>query len=328
MNFIKRNIPIFLTGAVLLVIFIVIIALSQTKTAKTPELVTVKDINYIAPHTYLLGFPEAPFSVVMFSNYSSSQEKECLTVLLDLYRENRNYLNAAVRPYSTKDTDILKAKATQLAGDQNKFWEYLEEVFDINGTQEEASALASKLGLEVKAFNQKLNGDEISAIISADLADAKRLRVTATPTIFVNEEKVEVSSPEELRQKIQEMIDRLKAGNPADSSKTADSSEAESKKKELTPDQKKRVETIQEIYYTDSGWSPADIPIFKGQTVRWTNNTEEPIILVPLDKNYEDLRSPREILPGESLEFKFPSGGLFRYEERKSFNWGMLTIEW
>ena len=247
---------------------------------------------------------------------------------MDLYRENRNYLNVAVRPYSTKDADILKAKATQLAGDQNKFWEYLEEVFDINGTQEEASALASKLGLEAKTFNQKLNGDEIGAIISADLADAGGLGVIATPTIFVNEEKIEVSSSEELRQKMQEMMDRLKTGNPTDSSITTDSSVAEPEKKELTPDQKRRVETIQEISYTNDGWSPDDIPIFKGQTVRWINNTEEPIILVPLDKTYEDLRSPKEILPGEFLEFKFPSGGLFRYEERKSFNWGMLTIEW
>lgn len=85
------------------------------------------------------------------------------------------------------------------------------------------------------------------------------------------------------------------------------------------------------ITYTDSGYSPSEITITRGQTVRWVNNSESsretwpasavhPTHSIYPEKSEDDCLGSsfdacRGLLPGEFWEFTFDEVGEWRYHD-------------
>lgn len=331
MKFIKRNIPIFITGLVLLIIFLFIIVASQTKSTEIPALKTVDDTDLIAAHTYVLGFTEAPLSLVTFANYRNSAELSYIDVIYEVYKENPRYLSVALRPFPTTIDDKIVAKAAQIAGDQGKYWEYATVALEHTGEEVSEKTIigwAEILNLDSKKFQKNLSDAGYDSIIEADITALEKLGITTTPTFFLNKQKLNVKDAQDLKEQLEAEIARIiKEKQVTTAAKSEDSIE-EPKEKELTSEQKKRVETLMEVKFTEKGWEPNEVQPFKGQPVRWSNTTDKAIYLQPLDKTYEGLKSIVEIKPGEFYEYKFPTGGIFRYQEMGSYYWGMVIIDW
>jgi len=335
MRFIKRNIPIFLTGLILLVLFAIIIAVSQTKPVEIPTLKTIDEADLIAGHTYILGFPEAPLSLVIFANYQNSPELPYLDAAYEVYKKEPRYLSLALRPFTQTTEGKLIAKAAQIAGDQGKYWEYavlaLEKGAINNENKEKITEKilldwASLLNLNKSKFESGLKDKGYDSLIEADLKDAGKLEIVTSPTFFLNKQRLSAKNAEELKQLLEEEIARIKREKKIDL--PGEETLVEPEEKELTPMQKERIETLMEIKYTEEGWDPKEVQSFKGQTIRWTNTTNKTIYLQPLDKSYEGLKSIVTIEPGQYFEYKFPSGGIFRYQEMATYHWGMVIIEW
>jgi protein-disulfide isomerase len=331
MRFIKRNIPIFITGIVLLVIFLFVIFASQSKPSVITTLKTVDEADLIADHTYILGFPEAPLSLVIFSNYRNMDELAYLDAIYEVYKENPRYLSVALRPLPTTEDEKLVAKAAQIAGDQGKYWEYA--VVGLENSSEEASEnnlllWAKNLELNTKEFEKDLKNADFEKLIESDIKDAEKLEVTTTPTFFLNKQRLFVKDAQDLKEQLESEIARIKKEKSLEKPTDTEEIIEEPKEKELTAAQKKRIETVMEIKYTEEGWNPSEAQPFKGEPVRWINTTDKAIYLQPLDKTYEGLKGIVEIKPGEYFEYKFPTGGLFYYQEMATFNWGMVIIDW
>lgn len=85
------------------------------------------------------------------------------------------------------------AEAAQCALAQNKFWAMQERIFRTQQAWSLADdpteyflGLARELGIDDKALLGCMSQDAAGAVIDADLAEGKRLGVSATPTFFVN----------------------------------------------------------------------------------------------------------------------------------------------
>lgn len=86
------------------------------------------------------------------------------------------------------------AEAAACAGEQNKFWEMHDALFNgqndwsfQTGTYLQTfQELAQKLGLDMNKFNQCVNSDQFSALIKKDLAAGNKKGITGTPTFLVN----------------------------------------------------------------------------------------------------------------------------------------------
>ncbi|MBD3365810.1 thioredoxin domain-containing protein [candidate division WWE3 bacterium] len=344
MNFIKRNIPILITGIALLILFFIIIGLSQTKEPQTPGLSTVTEAELIAAHTYILGSPDAAFSLVMFADLTSANQAAYYQTLQNLYGENSRYLKIALRHMPQNDQAKLRAKAAQAAGEQGKFWEFAEVLYnrvedELNS--KELSKIAEALALSTKEFETDLKDEAFDTVVEMDLKDAKKLELTTPPEFFLNEDKLAVTSPQDLEQQVQAEIDRVKqyrlnrersqtedpngdgvetdAGNPAGGESKPGTN--------LNARQLKWLQTVKEISFTEEGWNPKEASVVKNQVVRWTNTTEEEIEIEQLDKLYDDFEENKVIAPGETLEFKFTRPGVWRYQEAGSLSWGMVFVE-
>lgn len=93
----------------------------------------------------------------------------------------RHFPLDAIHPKARKE-----AEATECAGAQGKFWEYLDEIFKVtpsnNGLDPaELPKIAKDVGLDVAAFETCLQSGEMAARVAEDLDDAQKAGAEGTP---------------------------------------------------------------------------------------------------------------------------------------------------
>lgn len=96
------------------------------------------------------------------------------------------------------------ANAARCAGDQGKFWEYHDYLFDHQGgtnsgafAKSHLKTFARAVGLETAAFDACVDQDTHLGAVFADEARVRELGLRGTPTLFVNGNQVS-PSPQEL----------------------------------------------------------------------------------------------------------------------------------
>jgi len=95
----------------------------------------------------------------------------------------RHFPNERAHPGATRI-----ALATEAAGNQGRFWEMHDWIYDSPEPVTEARVIehARALGLDMARFAADLEGPEARARVEGDLADGQRNGVTGTPTLFVD----------------------------------------------------------------------------------------------------------------------------------------------
>ncbi len=95
----------------------------------------------------------------------------------------RHFPNERVHPGAT-----FAARAAEAAGQQGKFWEMHDRLFDEKPPFGEARIreIARELGLDMDRFERDLAAEETLARVEDDLDEARRNGVHGTPTIFVD----------------------------------------------------------------------------------------------------------------------------------------------
>lgn len=92
---------------------------------------------------------------------------------------------------------LISAKAVEAGRIMGKSWEMLDLMFEkqeewsvASKPEELFGTYAKSLGLDEKIFLETMNSKEVSEFVNTDLALANSLRLSGTPTIFVNGEQV------------------------------------------------------------------------------------------------------------------------------------------
>lgn len=98
-------------------------------------------------------------------------------------------------------TTAAAANAAECAADQGRFWDYHNLLFSRQGTTSapfSSSALkqyAVSLGLDTAAFNKCVDSSQHLEKVYRDAAEGQAQGVNATPTFFVNGQKIEGAVP-------------------------------------------------------------------------------------------------------------------------------------
>ncbi|HEX9307846.1 MAG TPA: thioredoxin domain-containing protein [Anaeromyxobacter sp.] len=145
------------------------------------------------------GNPRAPVTIVLFSDF---QCPFCARVGPTLDEVQRTYGDKVRivwkhQPLPFHPNALPAAKAAEAAREQGKFWQMHDRLF---ASQRELSPdaydrLARELGLDVRRFQAAASSDKARARIEDDQKLAVRIGAQATPTMFVNGEKVEGAVP-------------------------------------------------------------------------------------------------------------------------------------
>jgi hypothetical protein len=84
-----------------------------------------------------------------------------------------------------------------------------------------------------------------------------------------------------------------------------------------------------EITYTVEGFTPKNTKAYQNQLVRWTNNTDTSLTIVPVAKTHKNFPTEVEIKAGETFEYRLTNPKLWSYQEKdNSLNfWTIFVLE-
>jgi len=91
-------------------------------------------------------------------------------------------------PLSFHKQAMPAALASMAAAEQGRFWEYHDELFYNQDrlSSETYLEIARDLGLDLNKFSLDIMRPSLRKKIEQDVEDAKKVKVTGTPAIFVN----------------------------------------------------------------------------------------------------------------------------------------------
>ena len=119
-----------------------------------------------------------------------------------------------VRNFPLHNNSEAAARAAEAAADQSKFAEMYSMLFETQAEWGEQSdskeelffQYGEDLGLDMDRFREVYDDPATLAKIEQDQADGQALGVTGTPSFFLNGEKMEISSFEDLTAQIDEAL--------------------------------------------------------------------------------------------------------------------------
>ena len=91
-------------------------------------------------------------------------------------------------PLGFHDKAQISAEAANCAGDQDKFWEYHDKLFENQKALDKQSLIkyADELQLDNDSFTTCLDSGKFSADVRQDVSDGQAVGVTGTPAFFIN----------------------------------------------------------------------------------------------------------------------------------------------
>jgi len=151
-----------------------------------------------------LGSPDAPVQLVVFSSFECPACKAFAPALESLHKKFGEKIGISFKNFPLSNTcnprlegnmqphSCDAALAALAAQNQNRFWEYHNQLF--NSNLEEGNqilfSIAEKIGLDKEKWEKDRHSEAVTEKLSNDILLAYQLGINATPTIFINGKKV------------------------------------------------------------------------------------------------------------------------------------------
>jgi protein-disulfide isomerase len=138
-----------------------------------------------------LGNASAPVTIVEFSDFQCPFCRKIQPTLEILLSKYEGHVSLGYRDFPLRGMHgqaELAAESSRCAGEQGKFWEYHDLLFENADklNRNAMSELAHRLNLEGKQFDSCLSSGKYRASVEKDLQDGIRAGVLGTPSIFIN----------------------------------------------------------------------------------------------------------------------------------------------
>ena len=137
------------------------------------------------------GPANAPVTIVEFSDFHCPFCRRVQPTLRDVLARYPNQVRLVYRdlPLDSLHPQARRsARAARCAGDQGKFWEYHDALYEGPSDASDATlqAAAAKVGLDASTFSSCLASEKHAEAVERDVEEATRLGAQGTPAFFVN----------------------------------------------------------------------------------------------------------------------------------------------
>lgn len=133
---------------------------------------------------------DAPVTIVEYAEYQCSDARNAEPLLAALRAEAGDRLRFEFRhlPLAKHARATPAAEAAEAAGAQGAFWPMHDRLLTPPLALEDADLLryAAELGLDTAQFAADLASHRHAGAVEADLANAREMNATTTPTLIVN----------------------------------------------------------------------------------------------------------------------------------------------
>ncbi|MFD3162748.1 DsbA family protein [Herpetosiphon sp. NSE202] len=202
-----REVKMLLWLSIPVLVIVAVVLLTQTQASSTQ---TVDISRLVHTDSPVLGKTDAPVTVVEFLDPECESCRAFFPIVKDVLAQNGDNVRLVVRYFPLHNNSVLAMAATEAAGNQGKYWEMQELLFNKQSewgekrTPQTALMLqyAQELGLDGDKFAKDLSDPVIMQKIERDNADAQALNVRGTPSFFVNGKPVATLSQSALQSAI------------------------------------------------------------------------------------------------------------------------------
>ncbi len=152
----------------------------------------------ISDADHMQGNPGALIELVEYGDYQCPHCGRAYPIVKNIQNELGDKLKLIFRDFPLEKAHpqaLMAAVASEAAGNQGKFWEMHDMLFE-NQRRLNRSALveyATALSLDMLKFEQDLADETIAQKVKDEFYSGMRSGVNATPTFFINGEKYEGS---------------------------------------------------------------------------------------------------------------------------------------
>ena len=197
-------------GAVILISVITVLAMSNSSVTGAPE---VDDPEVVREDSHVLGEPGSGNAVLVeFLDFECEACGAAYPFIESLRERYDGQVTFVARyfPIPSHKNALNAALAAEAAAQQGKFEQMYAKLFDTQaewGEQQQSNAplfrsFAEEIGLDLEQFDRDVADPATRERVLADQADGTALGVQGTPTFFLNGEKLELQSAEDLVQAI------------------------------------------------------------------------------------------------------------------------------
>jgi len=150
--------------------------------------------------TQVKGNPDAEITLVEYSDFQCPACKSFQPVVAEVMEQYGEDIRFEYKhfPLPTHQNAMGAAMAAEAAGQQGQFFPYHDLLFENQQAWATAAApntlfigYAEELGLDIPTFRRHLNSSLLRDKVRADLAEARERGVTATPTFYLNGERMD-----------------------------------------------------------------------------------------------------------------------------------------
>jgi protein-disulfide isomerase len=146
----------------------------------------------VKPGSNILGSPNAPLTMVEFTDY---QCPFCQRFHTDTFYEiKKNWIDTGKLRFVSRDFPLgfhpnafRAAAAARCAGDQKQFWR-MRDMLASNPSKlapADLTGYAKEMQLDLKAFQACLDSGKYKAAVDADVGEAQKLGVSGTPSFIL-----------------------------------------------------------------------------------------------------------------------------------------------
>lgn len=185
----------------------------------TPK-ATPTDARLVAADSPTMGAADAPVTIVEFLDPECESCAAYAPTVKKILKDYDGKVKLVIRYMPLHPNSLLAASWTEAAGEQGKYWQMQELLFQKQGewgerhgpaqhgapAQRPAAELfekyAMELGLDVEKIKAAVKENKFAAKIDRDKKDGQSLGVSRTPTLFVNGKQMMGLSESNLRSMI------------------------------------------------------------------------------------------------------------------------------
>lgn len=148
-------------------------------------------------NNYWLGAADAKIVIVEFGDFACPVCKNSYPKIREIGIKYKNNVKIIFRDYPLKENSPDLTMAGRCAGEQGLFWPMHDKLFQNQRVYQKnnLTELANQIGADTKRFSDCLESEKYLTQIRKDFSDGELLKITGTPTWFVNGYKIEGDAP-------------------------------------------------------------------------------------------------------------------------------------
>lgn len=151
----------------------------------SPPVIEVSD----AGRTSRGGGADAPITIVAFSDYECpycKKGEEVIDEVMAAYGDKVRYVHRDY-PLPFHQNARIAAEAARCAGEQDKFWEAHDAIFEATGlTPDKINEIVVATGIDKAKYDACMNEGRTKAMVDEDMTAGGEVGVSGTPAFFVN----------------------------------------------------------------------------------------------------------------------------------------------